>query len=245
MIDILQGRLFMEKDILKIKYGPYTNKGSQCYAISIFLKGSETPENAIYRTEPEMLRDLSLIEKAWKDAMQDPSDTASILGEFEKMQQRLAETEQKLEEWRQQQQAGQTENPSKSKNSPAKKKPKEKTALQRAEAEAAAEGTELPERAKTALLEWISYKYEKHQPYQKTGFKVLLTKMRNNTEKYGEEAVAELISDCMSSGYQGITWDRLKKPGTQGAKKNQFNSFEQNEYSDEDLTELENSPIAT
>lgn len=235
MIDILPGRLFMEKDILKIKYGQYSQKGVQCFAISVFLRGSEAPEAATYKTEPEMLRDLSLIEKAWKDAVQDCSTTTSILEEFRKMQQRLDETEQKLEEWRRRQEK-ETESTPKSKNSTSKKKTKEKTALTREDAAAEAEGAELNERAKTALLEWIQYKYEKHQPYQKTGFKVLLTKLQNNAQKYGGEAVAELISDCISSGYQGITWDRLKKPGA--SKKNQFTDFSQNEYTDAELEEI-------
>ena len=237
MIDTLPGRLFMGKDILKIRYGQYGQKGVQCFAISVFLRGSETPEVATYKAEPEMLRDLSLIEKAWKDAVQDLSATASILEEFQKMQQRLDDTERKLEEWRRRQEK-ETESTPKSKNSTSKKKTKEKTALTREDAATETESAELNERTKTALLEWIQYKYEKHQPYQKTGFKVLLTKLQNNTQKYGEEAVAELIGDCISSGYQGITWDRLKKPATGAPKKNQFTDFPQNEYTDAELEEI-------
>lgn len=47
-----------------------------------------------------------------------------------------------------------------------------------------------------------------------------------------------MISTSASSGYQGIVWDRIKK-GT-AKKENQFNSFAQNTYTDEELAELEN-----
>ena len=123
MIDILEGRLFLEKDILKIKHGKYNQNGTECFAIAVYLRGSDVPENAIYRTEPEMLRDLSLIEKAWKAAVQDDSPHSSILEEFQRMQARLDETERKLEEWHAYQQAEASgEKKSQGKKKPAKEK---------------------------------------------------------------------------------------------------------------------------
>ena len=239
MIDILEGRLFLEKDILKIKHGKYNQNGTECFAIAVYLRGSDVPENAIYRTEPEMLRDLSLIEKAWKAAVQDDSPHSSILEEFQRMQARLDETERKLEEWHAYQQA----EASGEKKSQGKKKPaKEKTTLPRDTAEEEAENADLPGEAKKALLAWLAYKYEKRQPYTKTGFRALITKTQNASKKFGEIAVADLIGDCMSSGYQGITWDRLKKGGWP-TNKTQFNSFEHNQYSDEELEDLENCSV--
>ena len=163
----------------------------------------------------------------------------------EKLQERIRKTEEELEKMREKARAGATasKKPAKKKqDGKPEKKTKEKVTLSEKEAADIVEGTGLPGKAKEALLTWLAYKYEKHQPYQRTGFKALITKMKNNSGKFGEEAVAELIGDCMSSGYQGITWDRLKKPGSQ--KGNQFNTFSQNEYSDADLEEIENSPVA-
>lgn len=163
----------------------------------------------------------------------------------EKLQERIRKTEEELEKMREKARAGTTaaKKPAKKKqDGKPEKKTKEKVTLSEKEAADIVEGTGLPGKAKEALLTWLAYKYEKHQPYQRTGFKALVTKMKNNSGKFGEEAVAELIGDCMSSGYQGITWDRLKKPGSQ--KGNQFNTFSQNEYSDADLEEIENSPVA-
>lgn len=163
----------------------------------------------------------------------------------EKLQERIRKTEEELEKMREKARAGATaaKKPAKKKqDGKPEKKTKEKVTLSEKEAADIVEGTGLPGKAKEALLTWLAYKYEKHQPYQRTGFKALVTKMKNNSGKFGEEAVAELIGDCMSSGYQGITWDRLKKPGSQ--KGNQFNTFSQNEYSDADLEEIENSPVA-
>lgn len=170
----------------------------------------------------------------------------------EKLQERIRKTEEELEKMREKARAGATaakKAAKKKQDGKPEKKTKEKVTLSEKEAADIVSGTDLTEGAKEALLTWLAYKYEKHQPYQRTGFKALITKMKNNSGKFGEEAVAELIGDCMSSGYQGITWDRLKKPGAQGAKKgNQWNSCMQNEYSEEEFAklekELENSPVA-
>ena len=62
-----------------------------------------------------------------------------------------------------------------------------------------------------ALDDWIAYKKEKRQPYKPQGLKSLITQIRNNAEKYGEAAVAGVISDSMASNYQGIVFDRLEK----------------------------------
>ena len=46
----------------------------------------------------------------------------------------------------------------------------------------------------TAFADWLQYKKEKRQ-----------------AEIHGESAVAGLIVECMSNGWQGIIWDRLEK----------------------------------
>ena len=60
-----------------------------------------------------------------------------------------------------------------------------------------------------AVQEWLSYKREKRQNYQPTGLKSLFTQLRNAAEAYGDGMVAEVIRNCMASGYTGITLDKL------------------------------------
>lgn len=63
----------------------------------------------------------------------------------------------------------------------------------------------------SALESWLRYKAEKHQSYKPEGLKALIGEIRNNAVRYGEDAVIGLIGKCMSSNWQGIIWDRLKK----------------------------------
>lgn len=61
------------------------------------------------------------------------------------------------------------------------------------------------------IEEWISYKKErKDKEYTEIGFKRLLSQIENNVTKYGEDAVIELIDNCMASNYKGIIFDKLK-----------------------------------
>lgn len=64
----------------------------------------------------------------------------------------------------------------------------------------------------SAFEDWLRYKREKHQDYKPTGLKALVTKVKNNAEKYGEAAVIDLIRECMAANWQGIIWDKLDKP---------------------------------
>ena len=66
-----------------------------------------------------------------------------------------------------------------------------------------------------AFDSWLRYKKERREPYKPEGLKKLISRIRNNAEKYGESAVVELIEDCMASNWQGIIFDRLSK--TKGA----------------------------
>lgn len=60
------------------------------------------------------------------------------------------------------------------------------------------------------IEEWIKYKWERKEYYKETGFKSLLTQIKNNTEKYGEENIIELITECMANNWKGIIFDKLK-----------------------------------
>lgn len=65
----------------------------------------------------------------------------------------------------------------------------------------------------SAFEDWLAYKQEKRQGYKPTGLKSLITQIRNNAEKYGEQAVADLIGECMASNWQGIAFEKLRTKG--------------------------------
>lgn len=62
-----------------------------------------------------------------------------------------------------------------------------------------------------SLKSWGKYKKEKRQEYEPEGLKSLFSQVQRNIEKYGEDAVIELITESMGANYQGITWDKLPK----------------------------------
>lgn len=62
------------------------------------------------------------------------------------------------------------------------------------------------------IVEWLEYKKQrKDKPYTEIGFKKLLKQIENNTNIYGEQAIVDLIDECMGNNYQGIIFDKLKK----------------------------------
>ncbi len=69
----------------------------------------------------------------------------------------------------------------------------------------------------SAVESWLRYKQEKRQKYKPEGLRNLLSEIRNNAEKYGDGAVAEVIRVSMASGYQGIVFDRLARGGQKQA----------------------------
>lgn len=241
MIDIIPGRLFLEKDIQLIESGPYRSAGKQCFAVHISLYGREKPIIALYDNEIETGSAVSRIRKAWTESIEPLQPDKSMAEEFQIMQERLDETERRLEEWRaMQQEAAVSGKKAAGRKKPAKKKEGRQLSLE--EAKTRVDAADISEVARETLKTWVQYKYEMNQPYKETGFKSLITKMKNSVTKFGQAAVSDLIEGCMANRYQGIAWDRLKK----GAKKdNQFNSFEQNHYSAEELAEIENSPPVT
>ena len=62
-----------------------------------------------------------------------------------------------------------------------------------------------------AILDWCTYKQQRNENYTPIGLKSLLTQIENNAKQYGEQAVIDLIYNCMSSNWKGIIFDRLKK----------------------------------
>ena len=62
----------------------------------------------------------------------------------------------------------------------------------------------------TAVLDWLSYKKERREPYKEVGLRALFNQIRKAAETHGEAAVVEVIRNSMASGYMGITLDKLK-----------------------------------
>ena len=194
------------------------------FAIWLYQDGHQKlPLN--YRTEAERDAEFKRIMEACAD-QQDSEEIESLRTEIESMREAMRKTDLQLKKWQEQQ------------KEPKKKKAPAKKELKEEEARELVKEAGLQEEVEEALLTWLQYKYEKRQPYQPTGLKALITKARNNAKQHGCEAVVDVISTSASSGYQGIVWDRIKK-GT-AKKENQFNSFTQNTYTDEELAELEN-----
>ena len=73
---------------------------------------------------------------------------------------------------------------------------------------------------KEIIISWLDYKLQRNENYLERGFKSLLTIIKNNIEKFGEEKVIEIINSSMSSNYKGIIWDKLKSDNKKSYKTN-------------------------
>ena len=69
------------------------------------------------------------------------------------------------------------------------------------------------------LSEWITSRLEQGDPITETGLKSLVSIAKDKISKHGADAVAQLITECMASGYKGIVWDRLEKARSGTPKK--------------------------
>ena len=73
------------------------------------------------------------------------------------------------------------------------------------------DGYVISDYVKEKMETWFKYKTERKEPYKEQGMKSLLKRVETNTGKYGDQAVCELIDDCMSSNWKGIIWEKLEK----------------------------------
>ncbi len=71
-----------------------------------------------------------------------------------------------------------------------------------------------------AVEDWLRYKRERRQGYRPTGQAALLRQVRDQAQRHGEEAVAEILRRSMASGWAGVAWDKLdgleKAPSKEG-----------------------------
>ncbi len=67
-----------------------------------------------------------------------------------------------------------------------------------------------------SVRDWLEYKSERNFKYKERGLRTLLRTISEKSFQYGDTAVANAINESISSGYQGIVWDKLKKAGGDG-----------------------------
>lgn len=64
---------------------------------------------------------------------------------------------------------------------------------------------------KLALMDWMTYKAEREESYTDTTLRTMLSMVERYVARKGSEAVANLITECIASGYKNIVFDRLDK----------------------------------
>jgi predicted phage replisome organizer len=69
----------------------------------------------------------------------------------------------------------------------------------------------ISESVQEKMGQWMQYKMERKEPYKEQGMKSLLRVVEKKSEKFGSEAVCNLIEECMSGTYKGIIWDKLEQ----------------------------------
>lgn len=79
-----------------------------------------------------------------------------------------------------------------------------------------------------SVEKWLQYKKERRESYKPTGLNALISQIENNVDRYGEDAVLELIASCMAANWRGIIFDKLKnqqQPGRGHARGPEGNIF--------------------
>ena len=72
-----------------------------------------------------------------------------------------------------------------------------------------------------AVESWLQYKTERRDEYKPTGLQSLITQIQKNAAQHGEQAVIDLIGECMAQNYKGIIFDKLKNQNQNGGRHNE------------------------
>lgn len=78
------------------------------------------------------------------------------------------------------------------------------------------------------VTEWLRYKQEKKQTYQKSGFKQLLNAISRDIEKNGEDHVINCFRYSMTNNYSGVFFDRKEEDN--GKSKGEAAPVKRDEY---------------
>ena len=84
---------------------------------------------------------------------------------------------------------------------------------------------------------WLKYKKERRFTYKESGLRTLIKTIKIKADEYGEQAVIAIIDESIGNGYQGITWDRIKKvqpPKSRQSASDQFDRLMEQIRRDED-----------
>ena len=84
---------------------------------------------------------------------------------------------------------------------------------------------------------WLKYKKERRFTYKESGLRTLVKTIKIKADEYGEQAVIAIIDESIGNGYQGITWDRIKKvqpPKSRQSANDQFDRLMEQIRRDED-----------
>lgn len=84
---------------------------------------------------------------------------------------------------------------------------------------------------------WLKYKKERRFTYKESGLRTLVKTIKIKADEYGEQAVIAIIDESIGNGYQGITWDRIKKvqpPKPRQSANDQFDRLMEQIRRDED-----------
>ena len=79
-------------------------------------------------------------------------------------------------------------------------------------------GYDLSDTLVAKIREWITYKIERKDDYTEQGLKSLLRRIENKYKEHrkNDEALCDLIDECMSNNWKGIIFERLKPPAESG-----------------------------
>lgn len=76
------------------------------------------------------------------------------------------------------------------------------------------------------VSEWLKYKAERKQAYKPTGLKTLFNTIQKNIDRYGEQAVIDVIDSSITNNWQGLFFERIEqKPSSGGKEKPEGNQF--------------------
>ena len=75
------------------------------------------------------------------------------------------------------------------------------------------------------VSEWISNRSAKGETLTQNELRSFISLVKSKTAKYGAQAVSDLITENMASGYKGITWDRLEAKARDKPKKSVAEQF--------------------
>lgn len=65
---------------------------------------------------------------------------------------------------------------------------------------------------KSSLEEWLKYKQDIKNNYKsETSVSKLLSQIKKNVDKYGEDRIIELIDESIANGWKGIIFEKLKE----------------------------------